>query len=292
MEHGLFRHIRRALRGLGRRHRSGRDTFTDATILEVYLWAALHDRPVCWACDARHWPPGTRRGTLPSASTISRRMRTASIRTMLERLRRRCSGMGAPSLVAVVDGKALVIGPHSHDRQSGYGRAVNGLGRGYKLHAIVDALGRLLSWRLAPMQADESSMARRMLGDLEGVAYLLGDSSYDKNHLYDAALGHGIELRAPRRCDRRGRPLGHRKHSAARVRSRDTLEVADHAFGRDLMRHRWAVERYFGALCASPGGLGHLPAWARGYRRVRNWVAAKLTIHAARQGLRRQSLVQ
>ena len=291
MEHGLFRHIRRALRAMGRRHRSGRDTFTDATILEVYLWAALHDRPVSWACQAANWPPRTRRGPLPSASTVSRRMRTASIRSTLERLRRRCAGEGSNALVAVVDGKALVIGPHSHDRQSGYGRAVNGLGRGYKLHAIVDATGRLLSWRLAPMQVDESKMARRMLGELGGVAYLLGDSSYDKNHLYDAALERGIELRAPRRCAR-GTPLGHRRHSPARVRSRDTLEAGDHEFGRGLMRHRWAVERYFGALCSSPGGLGHLPAWARGHRRVRNWVAAKLTIHAARQGLRREGLVQ
>lgn len=291
MERGLFRRIKATLRALGRRRANGRFAFTDATILEVYLRAALHDRPTCWACDPEHWPPRARRGELPSASTVSRRMRTPSVLDLLERLRERLDPRDGGELVAIVDGKALVIGPHSHDRQSGYGRAVNGLGRGYKLHAIVDAMGRLLSWRLAPMQADESRMARRMLGELGGVAYLLGDSSYDKNHLYDAALERGIELRAPRRSAR-GTPLGHRRHSPARVRSRDMLEVGEHAFGRGLMRQRWAVERYFGALCASPGGLGHLPAWARGYRRVRNWVAAKLAIQAARRGLRREGLMQ
>lgn len=291
MEHRLFARIRRALRGLGRRRPDARHTFTDAAVLEVYLWAALHDRPVCWACQRAHWPPGVRRGPLPSASTISRRMRLDRVLTLLERVRRRLDAPEAPGLVAVVDGKALPIGPHSHDRQSGYGYSTSGLARGYKLHAIVSATGRLLSWRIAPMQAAESKIARRMLGELEGVAYLLGDSSYDKNHLYDAALDRDIELRAPRRCAP-GTPMGHRAHSDARHRSRAMLEDDTTGFGRALMRLRWAVERFFGDLCAGPCGLGHLPAWARGWRRVRNWVAAKLAIQAARRGIRREGLVQ
>src|SRR5687767_472068 len=29
-------------------------THRTAAVVRVYLWAALHDRPVCWACDADH----------------------------------------------------------------------------------------------------------------------------------------------------------------------------------------------------------------------------------------------
>ena len=291
MERGLFRRIKAVLRALGRRRANERYTYTDATILEVYLWAALHDRPTCWACDPQNWPPRMRRGELPSASTVSRRMESPSVLALLERLRERLDASNHGELVAIVDGKALPIGPHSHDRQSGYGRSTNGLARGYKLHAIVSATGRLLCWRLAPMQADESRMARRMLHELDGAAYLLGDSNYDRNHLYEAALEHDIELRAPRRCAP-GAALGHRRHSDARVRSKDSLEVDPVGFGRAMMKLRWAVERFFGDLSAGPCGLGHLPAWVRGWRRVRNWVAAKLAIQAVRRGLRREGLVQ
>ncbi|HUQ67903.1 MAG TPA: hypothetical protein VM165_00180 [Planctomycetaceae bacterium] len=49
-------------------------------IAAVILWAALHDRPVSWACESRHWST-TRCGplALPSASTISRRARRLSV---------------------------------------------------------------------------------------------------------------------------------------------------------------------------------------------------------------------
>lgn len=291
MEHGLFARIRRALRGLGRRRVDARHTYTDAAILEVYLWAALHDRPVCWACQASHWPPGRRRGPLPSASTISRRMRLGRVLTLLERVRRRLDAPDEPGLVAVVDGKALAIGPHSHDRQSGYGRATGRKGRGYKLHAVVSAAQKLLAWRIAPMNTDERTMARRMLGELPSTAYLLGDANYDANRLFDAALERGIELRAPRKYGP-SRGLGRHRHSPARLRSKDSLEVDPSGFGRDLMKHRWAVERFFGDLCGSPGGLGGLPAWVRTWRRVRTWVAAKLAIQAARRGARWEALMQ
>lgn len=291
MEHGLFARIRRALRGLGRRRVDARHTYTDAAVLEVYLWAALHDRPVCWACDARHWPPGTRRGALPSASTVSRRMRLDRVLTLLERVRARLDAPDQPGLVAIVDGKALAIGPHSHDDQSGYGRATGRKARGYKLYAVVSVGQKLLAWRIAPMHVDERTMARRMLKQLPPLAYLLGDSNYDANRLFDACLEHDIELRAPRRYGVR-RGLGRHRHSPARLRSKDSLEVAPSGFGRDLMKNRWAVERFFGDLCGAPGGLGHLPAWVRSWRRVRTWVAAKLAIQAARRGARWEALMQ
>lgn len=291
MERGIWRPIRRTVRALGRRRPSRRHTYTDAGILEVYLWAALHDRPVCWACDPAHWPPRTRRGPMPSPATVSRRMRQPRMPRLLERLRRALAPRCAAGLVAVIDGKPLPIGPHSHDRQSGYGRAASGKARGYKLHAIVAGNSCVIAWRVAPMNVDERTMARRMLRELEHAGYLLADSNYDSNRVFDAAMARGIQLVAPRRYGS-SRGLGHHRHSPARLRSKDLLEHDPTGFGRTLMRQRWGIERFFGTLCGLPGGLSCLPAWVRSWRRVWNWVAAKLIINAARTVAREQALVQ
>lgn len=290
MERGTYDRIRRTLRRLGRRRQSGRQRYTDAGILEVYLWAAGNDKPVRWACDPVNWPPGVRRGPLPSESAVSRRMHTERMAALIERVR--CSLQGEDdSLVAAMDGKPLVIGPHSHDAQSGYGRAASGKARGYKLHVIVSIAGRVLSWRIAPMHIDERAMARRMLRDLERTGYLLADANYDSNKLFDLAIERGVQLITPRRYGP-GRGLGRRPQSPARLRSKDLMETDTTGFREDLMRQRWSVERFFGTLSSRPGGLGHLPAWVRSWRRVRNWVAAKLLIDAAYRCRKREAMVQ
>ena len=44
-------------------------------LVAVLLWAALHDRPVSWACQPRHWSTTTLRPwRLPSDATMSRRI--------------------------------------------------------------------------------------------------------------------------------------------------------------------------------------------------------------------------
>jgi transposase len=285
MERSIFLHIRRTLRAIGKRRINRRFTFTDAAILEVYLFAALCERPVSWACDPQHWPPGFRRGPLPSASAVSRRMRTPSVDRLLERLRRKLESHYGHEVVAIVDGKALPIGPHSHDKQSGYGRAAAGKARGYKLHAITTICGRVLSWRVTPMQTSEGVMARRMVRELTHDGYLLGDANYDLNKLFDAALDREIQLVTPRRYGTRC-GLGHRRHSPARLRSKEILEEDVTGFGRGLMHSRWAIERFFGTLSSHPTGLSHLPNWIRSWHRVHNWVGAKLVIYAARSALK------
>ena len=134
-------------------------------------------------------------------------------------------------------------------------------------------------------------MARRMLQHLEHSGYLLADGNYDSNKLFDAAMRRGIQFIAPRRGAPKSK-LSTRRHSPARLRSKDMLEVDRPVFGRSLMRTRWSIERFFGSLRANPGGLSHLPAWVRSWRRVRNWVAAKLIINAARTAERREALMQ
>ncbi len=79
MERELFRALQAALRRLGRRRGSRRFRYTDATIVEVYYWAVLNDRSVLWACQIVNWPPGLRRGALPSQPDVSRRLRTRSV---------------------------------------------------------------------------------------------------------------------------------------------------------------------------------------------------------------------
>jgi hypothetical protein len=51
-------------------------------------------------------------------------------------------------------------------------------------------------------------------------------------------------------------------------------------------RVRTTVERFFGTLATFGGGLSSLPTWVRRLHRVRVWVAAKLTLNAARQHLK------
>lgn len=291
MEHGIFLRIRRTLRRLGRRRASARFLYTDAGVLEVYLWAALHGRPVCWACDPSHWPPGSRRGPIPSPAVVSRRMRTDSVLGLLERLRHALHPREWAGLVAALDGKPLPIGPHSHDRQSGYGRAASGKARGYKLHAVVDPDGHVLDWRVAPMNVDERKMARRMLRGLRHEGYLLADKNYDARYLFESARDRGIQLVTPRRYGP-GKGLGHRRQPESRLRSIALTETRECRFGRELMRMRWSIERFFGLLTSHPCGLGHLPPWVRGWRRVRTHVAAKLAIIAAVNAIKQEPLVQ
>ncbi len=54
------------------------------------------------------------------------------------------------------------------------------------------------------------------------------------------------------------------------------------SFGRQLHQCRTAIERCFGKATSFGGGLAPLPAWVRGWARVRTWVWAKLVINAIR----------
>lgn len=291
MERGLFARIRSTLRTLGRRRRTRRFRYTDAGVLEVYLWAVLHDRPVSWACDPAHWPPGTRRGPIPDASTVSRRMRSDAIVTLIERLRRRLRPRERRTLVAMIDGKPLPIGPNSHDRQSGYGRGASGKAKGYKAHVVIDANAHVLAWRLSPMNGDERTIARRILRDLDHSGYLLADSGYESNPLFRIAERRGMQLISPRYRSRRGAALGHREHAASRRRS---IEFTEHlnAFREAIFAQRGDIERLFGQMSTGACCMGPVPSWVRSWRRTRNWFAAKLTIHAARQAAREEKMVQ
>lgn len=272
-----------------------RDTYPTALVVRVHLWAALHDRPTSWACDARHWTDRTRPAAgLPDQSTMSRRTRRTDFAAFLELLGRRLNGGGGAggcgTLVRLVDGKPLELPNHTTDRDAGWGRGVSRTSVGYKLHAVwrpgaamPDALA------ITALDACEKRMACRMAKRLGGgggeggdLGYLLGDAHYDASWLFDACRGYGLRLVCPR--PKPGSGLGHRYQSPDRLRAIDLLEppAGLNRFGPALYRLRPGVEREFSQLTSFGGGLGALPAWVRRIWRVRNWVWAKLLVNAAR----------
>ena len=273
--------IKGILRALGAQRRGRREAFTDATVALVYYLAVVHNQTQKWACDPAHWPFKVPPGGLPSPSQFSRRLRRPSMRRLLENVEhhvRELDPVPTDRVVALkIDGRPLPIGPHSHDKHAGYGRAAGGKARGYKLHAITDDCGRLVAWKIAAMNKDERTMAARMIKDLACVGYVLADKNYDSAELFGLARTRGLQMVVPRR---RGpnKGLGRRKQDPARTRSRDLLETPNHDFGHDLYLTRAAIERTFGLHATTPELLTHLPAWIRGYPKVRRWVQAKLTL--------------
>jgi hypothetical protein len=269
----------------------------DATVVATYLYAVLHDRPVCWACDERNWPSGVRRPPPgpppPSQPTMSRRLRDdPGVRRFRAELATGLDGalcLCALLLVGWIDGKPLPVAWHSSDPDADVGRGAGRQQRGYKLHTLWHD-GRVLPiWEVRPMSASESTVARRLVaqlpdGDGEGEAkgggggYVLGDSAFDTNDLHARCAARGRQLLAPRKhADARG--LGHRRHHPARLHA---LEMLTRDSGVRLLKLRGQVERRLGNLSSFGGGLSPLPAWVRRLSRVRLWVEAKLCINAIR----------
>ena len=114
MEGQLWRLIVAVLATIDKRRKRAREAFSDQEIVEVFYWSVIHDRPVSWACQKRNWPLCLRARSLPSNTTMSRRLRSRSVVTLLDALERRVSAPCRPHLYWMIDGKPLVIS------QSGY----------------------------------------------------------------------------------------------------------------------------------------------------------------------------
>ena len=167
-------------------------------LVAVTLWAALHDRPVSWACQRRHWSTTTLKpGRLPSPATMSRRVDRVGVGLVWRALEVRVRGTGNPALVALVDGKPLPVGGDSHDPDARFGRGAGGVAKGYKLHAIWATRPVPEAWEVTPLNACEKAVAGRLLTQLTGGGYLLGDGNYDASWLSDAAAARGYQLVAP-----------------------------------------------------------------------------------------------
>ena len=284
MELQLFKAIVKLIVQLSKPMPSKNFDYDDVQILKVWFWAVIHDRPMSWAVQLRHWPIHLRRGKLPSDSQMSRRLRTPSIRRIFQALEERIiRPKDSSCLNWFIDGKPLVIGGSSKDRQAGYGRAAGGKAKGYKLHVLLGKNGELAQWRVAPMNKDERVMAERMLKSADIAGYVTGYGNYDSNRLHKICDEKGnLQFVAPRRYGKDA-GLGKRPQTAGRLRSKAILEEPFAQFGQGLLAQRDSLERYFGNCTSWGGGLTHLPPWVRTFYRVYRWVQAKLLLCRLKQ---------
>jgi hypothetical protein len=297
MERRLWLQLYRILSVLGKNHRFARKRFSDACIALVFIKSVLHDRPRCWGCNRANWGEAGREcpwSVLPSPTTLSRRLRTVGVQLLLEQAQDYLRQRLPKRVFKFIDAKPLPIGGASKDRDARAGRAVRGMARGYKVHAIFDAAGAMDSWRLAPMCTNEKTVAADLLPTLagSGALYIAGDGQYDGNPTFDAAALGGAQL-VVNCCgwkkEQKPQGVGHRPQSPHRLRGLQLIDNplatcgAGESFGQSLLRARSGIERCYALLGNFGGGLSPLPNWVRKPRRVALWVAGKFIIYMARE---------
>jgi len=279
MDGKLWRRLYRIVRRLGDSKRGPRQQFADWEIVAWYWWSVLNDRPVAWLSGGYAAPRALCQRRRPSASTLSRRLRSGSVKTLLGRLERRLTGPRRERFCKYIDGKPLPVGHASKDPDARFSRR----SKGYRMHVITDGASAIYAHSILPNNIAEVRAAEPLIGALVGGGYLVGDGEYDTSVLHELASQHGHQLIAARA--RPGRGFGHCRQSPSRKRSCELLEKdawTDNGFGAALIDARRQIERFFGNLTTFAGGLSPLPAWVRTLPRVRRWVQAKLAINAVR----------
>lgn len=277
--------------------------FGDGIILLVALWAAVHDRPVSWACRKAKWHGTLAWLQLPSGATMSRRLRSLSVQLLLEQVYGRllqvvmfglACAFGPFCLCRRLDSKPLPVGGFSKDRDARRGYATGGTAKGYKLFGCWGNCPVVPeAFVLGPLSESDQAGGLELLGALDRLhqgqtcGYVLADSTHDTNPLHRRGGETGVQLVTPRKEP--GAGLGHRDHAPQRLRSIELLEPppippADPAprFGPELHRQRGQIERDYGNLCGFAGGLQPLPNFVRRPRRVALWVTLKLLINGIR----------
>ncbi len=289
MEREIWTNVVRAVRAAAVGHQERRRKFKDSDIVLSLLWAVLHDRPVLWATNPRNWPFYMRIKSRPSSATMSRRLRSASVLALLERVRDWLTATPNSSALLIIDAKPMPIGGYTRDRDARTGRACGCYAWGYKLYLVIDENGGVHAWKVDSMNVAEQVVAEEIIPAAARSAganrWLLGDRQYDSNRLHNLADEYGLRLLAYRM--RTQDSIGP-KQSPGRHRAIQMLEAPGTAEGRALITRREVIERYLGTLSCTGGGLSPLPGYIRGLRRVRLWIGAKLLLNAARLFVRRQ----
>ena len=253
-------------------------TYQPGLIVAVLLWAALHDRPTEWACDERNWNTRIRPLTLPSPSTMSRRLGDIAVAVILRALEDRLRQAGPPGLVYAIDGKPLTVGGLSHDPDAGYGHGAGKLAKGYKLYAIWGRRPMPEAWSVNSLNVNEAREAPGLFASVGVQGYVLGDNQYDSSTLDDDAAACGLRLLAARKDPEAGISKGHYQ-SPERLRAIDQMR---RPFGEDLFRLGGRIEGSFGNATSFASGLAPLPSWVRRRHRVLRWAWAKLVINGVR----------
>ena len=249
--------------------------YRDRDILRVVLWATLKDRPIVWACQPQNWPEDLRPACLPDPSTVSRRWHHPELQQVAYALHdRSIDHLGAVSRYAALDGRPLLVGGCSKDPDARIGRAAGGLGKGYKMHAVVDRRNVILAYLVRPMNEAEPTVARTLLPKIPAaVTRVVADGVYDSVRLHRVAQATGRKLYTPLRQNRVGR--------RQQPRRLQLLRLGQSAAGQRLMRSWDQIERTFGLMSTISFGFKGLPAWARRNHRVFRWMWAKNLLHHA-----------
>jgi len=253
---------------------TSRTGFSNVWILLTYFWSVLCDRPMCWACDPANWPAEFAGFEPPSPSTLSRRLKNPSTLRLLIQTLLWLQACMPGSERHYIDARPLCIGGSGGDRDARIGWGAGRLAKGYKIHAIVQDTGRLEALAVVPMNRNDTSMGPVLLQQMTVArGYLVGDTAYDSDQLYDLAALRGLQLVATPRVARKG--LGHKRHSPHRLQG---LAIARSKMGSRLLRDRFYIDRCFGSWGNVAGGLWGLPNFVRHLDRVRRWVVAKLIV--------------
>jgi Transposase DDE domain len=279
MDGKLWSEVYRAVMKLEHPNSRRRQRFSDRVIVLVYLLAAANDRPVRWACRPESWRGLQSPERLPSQPTMSRRLRSPEVQTLLNSAEAALRAVQTlDKRICIVDGRPFPINPYSKDRDARWGYAIRGFGFGYKVHVVWGGGLVPLAWEVLPLNASEPRVAaERLLPRLPRVTrkqYLLGDCAYDTNPMHAATAERGYQLLAPPK--RAGAGLGHRPHHPARLIGLAQLQTP---YGGRLYKRRGAIERFYGNWAVRDIGLDTLPAHVRRLRRIKQFVQAKIVLN-------------
>ncbi len=109
MENELWKKVYQLVTNVAKGKTLKRATYSHADIVLTYLWAVLHDRPIYWSCKKCNWPIYYRRRSLPNPSTMTRRLRTQQIQTLLKNIEQHLVNLLPESICRWIDAKPLTI---------------------------------------------------------------------------------------------------------------------------------------------------------------------------------------
>jgi Transposase DDE domain len=284
----VFAAIKRATRVIG--HTGRRPIYADWLVTAMYVWCVMHDRPLCWACDRKHYGSLFRPRKLPSVSQFTRRVKSDVVQRILQHVHNELATRGIPCDLGYIDGKPLLVSPVSKDRQATRGKVCGGFAKGYKLHAFVNRRRRIVIWSVMGLNVAEQSVAAELLAHLPPLtpqALVMMDSNYDSAPLHKISdTLKNMRRITPLKGQQRVGEQGHHPVTLRQMGATRRTLVREWDQHPDLLRfvlkERDEIERTFGVLVCTAGGLANLPSWVRTLSRVRRWVGVKIILYNAR----------
>lgn len=253
------------------------------TVVLMYLWSVIRNKPRQWVCTRRHLPPQLQECTILGRSQFGRRLNSPQVQQMLVQLDRHLRTLPGQTLLGcwILDAKPPIVSPYSKDKGAQWGFAYDRKARGYKLFAMSDLEGRVVSWQVKAMNNSEPTVAKELIGNTDRPGYVLGDSIYDSGPLHELAAWRELQLIAPRKIP--GGNIGQRARQPTRLHSIAMLETFCNRFGRSMYEYRTTIERSFSRMGSSHVGLDHLPPFVRTPARVEPWVCGKIILYSLLQ---------